>query len=109
MRSPILSVIKIVLVVSILASLGIAGYVAYSRLPALIDELMARPVKSTVPAGREVIVTVPKGASLSQVGTILQEQGVISSRLLFKLVAMIRGEQRNVKAGDYALKTGSDA
>jgi UPF0755 protein len=28
---------------------------------------------------------------------------------LFKLVAIIRGEQRKIKAGDYALKTGSDA
>ena len=59
--------------------------------------------------GREVIVTIPKGASVSQVGSILQEKGVISNRLVFKLVAWIRGEQRNIKAGDYALKTGSDA
>jgi len=109
MRSPILSAIKLVLVISILAALGIAGYMAYSRLPAILHELVAPPAKATAPAGEEVIVTIPKGASLSQVGTILQEKGVISSRLLFKLVAMIRGEQRSIKAGDYALKTGSDA
>jgi UPF0755 protein len=109
MRSPILSAIKIVIVISILAAIGVAGYVAYSRLPAILNELVAPPGKPTAPAGEEVIVTIPKGASLSQVGTVLQEKGVISSRLLFKLVAMIRGEQRNIKAGDYALKTGSDA
>ena len=34
MRSPIVSAIKIVVVMSILAALGVAGYVAYSRLPA---------------------------------------------------------------------------
>lgn len=109
MKSPIISVIKIVVVVSILAALGVAGYMAYSRLPAMLNELIAAPSKATAPAGEEVIVTIPKGASLSQVGSILQEKGVVSSRLLFKLVAMIRGEQRKIKAGDYALKTGSDA
>jgi len=109
MRSPIVSAIKFVFVMSILAALGVAGYVAYSRLPAILNELVAPPGKATAPAGEEVIVAIPKGASLSQVGTILQEKGVISSRFLFKLVAMIRGEQRSIKAGDYALKTGSDA
>jgi UPF0755 protein len=109
MKSPIVSVIKIVVVMSILAALGVAGYMAYSRLPAMLNELIAAPSKAAVPAGEEVMVTIPKGASLSQVGTVLQEKGVISSRLLFKLVAVIRGEQRKIKAGDYALKTGSDA
>ncbi len=109
MRSPIVSAIKFVVVVSILAALGVTGYAAYSRLPAIINELVAPPGKATAPAGEEVIVAIPKGASLSQVGIILQEKGVISSRLVFKLVAMIRGEQRSIKAGDYALKTGSDA
>ena len=109
MRSPIVSAIKIVIVISILAAVGVAGYVAYSRLPAILNELVAPPGKPTAPSGEEVIVTIPKGASLSQVGTVLQDKGVVSSRLLFKLVAMIRGEQRKIKAGDYALKTGSDA
>ncbi|MGO9568333.1 MAG: endolytic transglycosylase MltG [Desulfomonilaceae bacterium] len=109
MRSPIVSAIKIVVVMSFFAALGVAGYVAYSRLPGILNELVALPGKPTAPTGEEVIVTIPKGASLSQVGTVLQEKGVISSRLLFKLVAMIRGEQRKIKAGDYALKTGSDA
>lgn len=109
MRSPIVSAIKFVFVMSILAALGVTAYMAYSRLPAILNGLIAPPAKATAPAGEEVIVTIPKGASLSQVGTILQEKGVISSRLLFKLVAMIRGEQRTIKAGDYALKTGSDA
>jgi UPF0755 protein len=109
MKSPIVSAIKVVVIVTILAALGVAGYVAYSRLPAMLNKLIALPTKVTVPAGEEVIVTIPKGATLSQVGTILQEKGVISSRFLFRLVAMIRGEQRKIKAGDYALKTGSDA
>jgi UPF0755 protein len=59
--------------------------------------------------GKEIIVAIPKGASLSQVGALLQEKGVISSKLIFKIVAFIRGEQHKIKAGDYALKTGSDA
>ncbi len=109
MKSPIISTIKIVAVVSVLTGLGVTGYWAYSRLPGILNELVLQRAKEVTPAGEEVIVTIPKGASLSQVGTILQAKGIISSRLLFKLVAMIRGEQRKIKAGDYALKTGSDA
>jgi len=107
MRISVLGVIKGVFVAAVLVAVGIAGYVAYTRLPGLMRDLSPAGGVS-VPVGREVIVTVPKGASLSQVGALLQEKGVISSRFLFKVVALIRGEQRSVKAGDYALKTGSD-
>jgi UPF0755 protein len=103
------SVIKSVLVIATLTGLAIGGYAAYSHLPGLLHHLTESGTREKVPAGQEVIVTIPKGASLSQVGTVLQEKGVIASRLLFKLVALIRGEKRNIKAGDYALKTGSDA
>jgi UPF0755 protein len=110
MRSSIFSVLKFVTVVVILTGLGTAGYYAYRHVPRLLREAAPPPPASElVPAGQEVIVTIPKGATLSQIGAALQEKGVISSKLVFKLVAMIRGEQRNIKAGDYALKTGSDA
>jgi UPF0755 protein len=109
MRISFLSVVRSLFVFVLLVGLGIAGYVGYAKLPGLLKELSGPAVEEPVAAGREVIITIPKGASLSQVGSILQEHGVISSRLVFKLVAFIRGEQRAIKAGDYALKTGSDA
>lgn len=109
MRISFLSVVKGLFVLVLLIGLGIAGYVGYSKLPGLLKDLSGPVATEPMPPGREVIVTIPKGASLSQVGSILQEQGVISSKLVFKVVAFIRGEQRAIKAGEYALKTGSDA
>jgi UPF0755 protein len=109
MRSSISFVLKFVVFVVILTGLATAGYFAYRHVPRFLREAVPPPVSETAPAGQEVIVTIPKGATLSQVGAILQENRVISSRLVFRLVALIRGEQRNIKAGDYALKTGSDA
>lgn len=109
MRTSFFAVLRWVAVVVILTGLGTAGYFAYRHVPRFLKEAVPPPVSEAVPAGQEVIVTVPKGATLSQIGAILQEKGVISSKLVFRLVALIRGEQRNVKAGDYALKTGSDA
>jgi len=109
MRVSFLGVIKGLVVIAVLAAVAIAGYQAYTRLPGLLKEFAPESGAIAVTPGQEVIVTVPKGASLSQVGQILHENGVISSRLVFRLVALIRGEQRSVKAGDYVLKTGSDA
>jgi len=100
---------KFVVVVVILIGLGTAGYFAYRHALRFLREAAPPPVSESTPAGQEVIVTIPKGATLSQIGAALQEKRVISNRLVFRLVALIRGEQRNIKAGDYALKTGSDA
>jgi len=75
----------------------------------MLDELLPRPGAPQVAPGQEVIVTIPKGASFSKVAEILQDKGVVSSRLVFRLVGIIRGEQRKIQAGEYALKTGSDA
>ncbi|HMK34496.1 MAG TPA: endolytic transglycosylase MltG [Desulfomonilaceae bacterium] len=109
MRLSFVSVLKCLFLVALIVGLGIAGYMLSARVPGLLKDLSgSTPVESMTP-GREVIVTIPKGASLSQVGSVLQEKGIISSKLVFKIVAFIRGEQRGIKAGDYALRTGSDA
>jgi UPF0755 protein len=109
MRVSFFAVLRGVFAILVIVALGIGGYVGYSRLPGLLRDFAGPRQTESVEPGQEVIVTIPKGASLSQVGSILQEKGVISNKLLFKLVALIRGEQRTIKAGDYALKTGSDA
>ncbi|MEW6351142.1 MAG: endolytic transglycosylase MltG [Thermodesulfobacteriota bacterium] len=111
MRFSILGIIKTVVLFTLLGGVVIGGYAAFGRLPSWLGTLKAErePAPSQVVKGREVVVTIPKGASVSQVGSILQEHGVVSSRLVFKLVAMIRGEQRKIQAGEYLVKTGSDA
>ncbi len=109
MRISVFGVFKTVTMIMILAALGVVGYAAYNGIPAVLEELAAPPKGPAKSAGKEVIVTIPKGASLSQIAGVLEEQGVISSKLVFKIVAMIRGEQRKIQAGEYTLKTGSDA
>ncbi len=111
MRFSILGVIKSVVLFTLLGCVVIGGYAAVGRLPSLLGELKSesKPGPSQPVKGRDVVVNIPKGASVSQVGSILQEHGVISSRFIFKIVAMIRGEQRKIQAGEYLLKTHSDA
>jgi UPF0755 protein len=108
MKFPFRAAVKSALALC-LAGLVCAGlYYAYQRIPLLIEELVGKPDRPSVPAGRTVIVDIPKGAGVSQVGTILKDNSIISSPLVFKLVAVIRGEQRKIQAGEYELKTGSD-
>jgi UPF0755 protein len=109
MMTRIYSIFKGIIVAATLAGLVIGSYVIYSKLPGMLNQLVDQSPSGAAAAGQEVIVTVPKGATLSQVAGILQEKQVVSSRFVFRAVAWLRGEQRNIKAGDYALKTGSDA
>ncbi|MDQ7783401.1 MAG: endolytic transglycosylase MltG [Desulfomonilaceae bacterium] len=109
MKISVLTVFKSVILVTVLGVMALGGYVAYKNLPDLLNEFTKSVRSPAVPSGQEVIVSIPRGCSLSQVGTILEQKGVISSRLVFKLVALIRGGQCKIKAGDYSLKTGSDA
>ena len=109
MRFSVLSVFKSVVMVTVLGGMALGGYLVYSNLPELLQEFTRTSSLKNPPSTEEIVVTIPRGCSLSQVGSILQNKGIISSRLVFKLVALIRGEQRSIKAGDYALKPGSDA
>ncbi len=109
MRLSLSIIIKSIFLIIVLAILAIGGHLLYSRLPNVINEFASSKTQTEVSSRQDVIITIPKGASLSEIGEILYDSNVVSSKLLFKLVAMIRGEQRNVKAGDYQLKTSSDA
>jgi UPF0755 protein len=109
MKFSVLSVFKTVFLFVLLVAVGIGGYSLYKRLPSILDQFSPRPGAAKLSPGKDVMVTIPKGASLSKVGSILEEHGVISSPLVFKVVAMIRGETRKIQAGEYALKSGSDA
>lgn len=109
MRLSLSTIIKSIFLLFVLAFLAIGGHLLYSNLPSFVNQLTSVQKKTETQSREEVIVSIPKGASLSEIGGMLQDHNIISSKLVFKLVAMIRGEQRNVKAGDYLLKTSSDA
>jgi UPF0755 protein len=52
----------------------------------------------------EVGVVVPKGASIGEIGDVLEERGVVSSSFLFHLRARLSGHGGGLKPGSYRLK-----
>jgi UPF0755 protein len=59
-----------------------------------------------VPRGREVTLTVPKGATLTDVSRQLEEAGLVDAPRQFRLLARFLGSERPVQAGTYTLRKG---
>jgi uncharacterized YceG family protein len=53
-----------------------------------------------------VAVTIPKGASVSEVGDILGEEGVIDSSTFFQIRATLEGKRSDLYAGHFTLAHG---
>lgn len=53
-----------------------------------------------------VEVTIPRGAGVSEIGSLLQRDGVISSSFFFKLRATLEGDRGELHAGQYEMKLG---
>jgi UPF0755 protein len=47
------------------------------------------------------IVTIPTGESSRQIGETLQADGIVRSAIMFRLMALIQGHDRDLHAGDY--------
>ncbi len=60
-----------------------------------------------VEPGEPVQITVPQGATLSEVADTLAMRGVIRSQRMFELYARFRGDDRRIKSGSYELPTSS--
>jgi len=54
----------------------------------------------------EVMVTIPKGASVSEVGNLLGEQGVIDNSTLFQVRVSLAGKRSELYPGRYTLAEG---
>jgi len=54
------------------------------------------------PYSAEIIADLPKGASLAGIATRLQDAGVIERPILFRAAALLSGNARRLKAGEYA-------
>lgn len=59
------------------------------------------------PGGDPVEVVIPAGASFAVVRDSLASRGVVTTPRLFQLYARLRGDDRNVKSGRYALTKGA--
>ena len=55
---------------------------------------------------KEVIVTIPKGASVNYIADILEENGVIKSPLFFKSYLKSTDQTNTLLAGTFKLQTG---
>lgn len=53
-----------------------------------------------------VLVTIPRGASVSQIGDLLASRGVIDSSFFFNLRAKLSGSGGEVKSGTFTLRAG---
>jgi len=53
-----------------------------------------------------VVVTIPKGASVAEVGDLLDRDGIVSSSILFQIRATLAGKRSNLYPGRYALAHG---
>ena len=54
----------------------------------------------------KVAVTIPKGASVSEIGDILDQKGVIDSSTFFQIRATLEGKRSDLYAGHYTLAHG---
>lgn len=82
---------------------GVAG----AGLLGLVDvPLLSRFTGQSAAAGEPIGVTIPEGASTSQIADILEEEGVVGSALLFRVQAVTSGRASSLKPGDYQLTGG---
>jgi UPF0755 protein len=54
-------------------------------------------------AGGPVVVTIPKGASASEVGDLLDDSGVVSSSTMFQIRVTLAGKRSDLLPGTYTL------
>lgn len=68
--------------------------------------LFAAP--SSFPTDASDVFTVNRGASLESISTELAAHGFLRSPLLFRVIVHLRGDQRNLVAGDYSFNKPLD-
>lgn len=78
--------------------------VTAAAVAALGGWLMLAPLEPG--SGREVLITIPAGASAREVARLLEREGLIRDQFFFRLVLRLRGLDGQVKAGEYRLGPG---
>lgn len=66
-------------------------------------------VTSSSSPGEAVEVEVPEGTTMTEVGDLLEEEGVITSATGFRIASFIQGGDEGIQAGTYQLSTGLSA
>jgi UPF0755 protein len=92
-------------ILAVLAMLGIAVWQMWETP----DDLLKGepPLSGRVSSSRQaVLVTVLEGESVRDVGERLEEEGVVSSAILFRILVALEGYEGRLVAGDYELEKG---
>jgi len=59
------------------------------------------------PLEADTVVLLPRGASVRQIATILQDNGVLDEPALFRFAVRLSGESGNLRAGEYEVPAAS--
>lgn len=87
----------LVAVIVVLVLIG-AGGILYAR------NYYYQNLKPVSGSQRDVVVTIEKGSTVSQIAEQLEEKGVIRNALVFQQYVRNNGAQEELKAGTYALR-----
>ncbi len=91
-------------VVGVIIVLAIAGAALARRLA---DGVAVEATVSTIAVDQDVALTVPRGATASDIGVLLQSAGLITDSGSFERTVRIQGVAEQLKAGDYVMTGGT--
>jgi UPF0755 protein len=74
----------------------------------LVPLLLVLALSCRTRTGKDVVVTIPKGSSTSQISDSLKARGVIDNTVKFRLLARLLGFDRKLRHGRYTLPTESE-
>jgi UPF0755 protein len=92
--------LKLLAVLTFLAALsGAVAIAVWSQTKAFLVE--------RGPSVSETVVVLPRGAGLDEITSRLNAAGVIERPWLFRLAVRLKGQDRALKAGEYAFPAGA--
>lgn len=97
----ILNILMMVLIVFVVIQLATAAYDIGYRV-------FTEPAMESEP-GRDVMVEVEQGMSAWELGTELEEKGLVDNHILFTVQLQLSSYARNMKPGLYTLNTSMTA
>lgn len=95
-------------IAAIVAVLVVAAIAYFFVVPA-VKSIFAPQQEQTVPAGQDVTITIPEGASGDDIASILSKNHIVENPKDYYAAVAKEGAEMSIKPGDYALKTGMNA
>ncbi|MBA1336915.1 MAG: protein YceG like [Firmicutes bacterium] len=86
----------------------IAAFIMAILLAFLYISQMFKPMAVSAETSEIVRVEIPKGSSVSQIGKILADKGLIRNQMVFKAVTKLKGYESRYMAGTYIMNDNMD-